>query len=217
MGEALRLQCCRAKCLFGRNSSGGNLGNRYARRGYAENTNRAAHLHGDSVVRRMALHHRLSPPDFLERGFRVGGLAVLSRRALQCAGALISRTPEAKTPLPCLWIKEELGCPVTYAVTREKDSETSSSLSSLSLGSYPLRQRAHLAGSINSPGSSHSAHWLYTTKFVSMADLHRLGTPCKGTTGRRRAQARLVCRGRVMILRRLPARLLCSALLPRMQ
>jgi hypothetical protein len=115
----------------------------------------------------------------LERGFRVGGLAVFSRRALQCAGALISRTPEAKTPRPCLWIKEELGCPVTYAVTREKDSETSSSLWSLSIGSYPLRQRAHLPGSINSPGSSHSAHWLYTTIFVSMADLHRLGTACK--------------------------------------
>ena len=209
--------CSERRRLLRYGTRGGNRGNRCAWRGYAENTNRTPHLHGDSVVRRMALHHRLSPPDFLERGFRVGGLAVFSRRALQCAGALISRTPEAKTSLPCLWIKEELGCPVTYAVTREKDSETSSSLSSLSLGSYPLRQRAHLAGSINSPGSSHSAHWLYTTKFVSMADLHRLGTPCKGTTGRRRAQARLVCRGRVMILRRLPARLLCSALLPRMQ
>ena len=41
------------------------------------------HAFMGSVWCRMALHHRLSPPDVLERGFCDCGLALLSRRALQ--------------------------------------------------------------------------------------------------------------------------------------
>ena len=52
------------------------------------NKNRAAYR--DLVVRRMAIHHRLSAPGFLARCFRACGLAILSRYALRFAGALIA-------------------------------------------------------------------------------------------------------------------------------
>jgi hypothetical protein len=104
-----------------------------------------------------------------------------------------------------------------YALKRGKDCKTSSSSSSLSMGSYPLKQRAQLAGSRNCPCFSHSAHWLYTTIFISMADLLRSETACKKIAGRRLRSSPLGRWGRALIFRRLPACFLCSALLPGIQ
>ena len=53
----------------------------------AENTNRATHLHGDRVVRFVALYHRISIPGFLERHFGDCVVAVLPWALLQGAGA----------------------------------------------------------------------------------------------------------------------------------
>src|SRR5208337_5359148 len=73
-----------------------NLENRYPRRGYAENTNPAAHLHGERVGRRLALHDRVSAPEFLERCAGRFVVAVLSRSALQPVDALRPKQPRAE-------------------------------------------------------------------------------------------------------------------------
>jgi hypothetical protein len=58
-------------------------------RQHGKNKNRAEQFYGDPVVLGMALHHRVSTPDFLERCARDSIVAVLSWDVGQFAAALI--------------------------------------------------------------------------------------------------------------------------------
>jgi hypothetical protein len=78
--------------LFGGNTRGENHGSRYPRRENAENTNRAAYLHGKPVVRRMAFYDWVPTPKFLEGCSCDCVVAVLPWCELQLAGALTSRS-----------------------------------------------------------------------------------------------------------------------------
>src|SRR6516165_10359771 len=68
----------------------GTFSGRYSRRESAKNTDRAAYFYGELVGHRMALHYRVSTPRFLEGCPRDRVVAVLSRRPLQPACALIT-------------------------------------------------------------------------------------------------------------------------------
>ena len=57
--------------------------------GHGENQNRAAQFYGDCLVRRLAIHHRVSPPDVLEGCPGDCVVAVLSWCAVRRASALI--------------------------------------------------------------------------------------------------------------------------------
>lgn len=71
------------------------------RTGHAQkqNQNRAAHFRGNPMVRRLALHHRLSASHFLERRARPSALVLLPGCAFQHTPALITR---ARRPLSTL-------------------------------------------------------------------------------------------------------------------
>jgi len=64
------------------------FGNRYPRRQNAENQNRATYLHGVCLGWRLAFHHRISTPGFLERRTRDRAVAVLSGSPPQLTGAV---------------------------------------------------------------------------------------------------------------------------------
>src|SRR6266567_1293160 len=80
-------KCCSCRFLKVRSCCDSKVGDRT--RGYGEDKNRAAYLHGNSMVRGMALHHRVPALGVLERCSRNRVVAVLSRRPPKLAGALI--------------------------------------------------------------------------------------------------------------------------------
>jgi len=65
--------------LRGARTHGGHLGNRRLHKTPAKDSNPAAHLHGNGLVRRMAFHHRLPAFEFLERRSGHHPLALLHR------------------------------------------------------------------------------------------------------------------------------------------